>query len=75
MTENSRINRMANQKLGMAMPTWANPITPTSPILLWRDAAYTPAANASTVVRAIAISASGTVRAKRSSTRSSTGEL
>ena len=38
-TENSRISRMANQKLGMAMPTCVRPITPTSPSLLWREAA------------------------------------
>ncbi|MOA18592.1 hypothetical protein D3C78_1389200 [compost metagenome] len=38
-TENSRISRMANQKLGMAMPSWAKPITPMSPQRLCREAA------------------------------------
>jgi len=38
-TANSRISRIANQKLGMAMPTWLAAITPTSPSPLWREAA------------------------------------
>ena len=46
-----------------------------SPNLLWRDAAYTPAEIASTVVSSIAISASGTVTASRSAISSATGEL
>src|SRR4029453_11069367 len=33
-TENSRISRMANQKLGSAMPNCVSDITPTSPSLL-----------------------------------------
>ena len=66
---------MANQKLGTAMPIWVSPIRPTSPSRLWREAAYTPTTNASTVVSAIAITASGTVRASRSKTSSSTGLL
>jgi ABC-type dipeptide/oligopeptide/nickel transport system permease component len=73
-TENTRISRMANQKLGMAMPTCASPIRPTSPSRLWRAAAVTPTTSASTVVRVIAIRASGTVSARRSRIRSSTGE-
>ncbi len=55
------------------MPICASPITPTSPQRRWRDAAYTPASSASTVVIAIAITASGTVSARRSRTRSRTG--
>ena len=39
LTENSKINKIANQKLGMAMPSWARPITPTSPQRLWWAAA------------------------------------
>ena len=74
-TENSRISKMANQKLGMAMPICARAITPTSPQRLWRDAAYTPASSASTAVMSMASSASGMVSANRSSTRSSTGVL
>ena len=38
-TANSRISRIANQKLGIAMPIWLAAITPTSPSVLWRDAA------------------------------------
>ena len=64
---------MANQKLGIAMPICASTITPTSPALRWRAAAYTPAASASAVVIAIAISASGTVSCRRSHTSSLTG--
>ena len=30
---------MANQKFGMAMPTWLAAITPTSPSRLWCEAA------------------------------------
>ena len=30
---------MANQKFGIAMPSWLSPISPTSPRRLWRDAA------------------------------------
>ncbi|MCY1545575.1 hypothetical protein D9M68_815250 [compost metagenome] len=74
-TENTRISRIANQKLGMAMPTWAMPMRPTSPSLLWRAAAVTPTSRAMTTVRLIAITASGTVRARRSRIRSMTGEL
>ena len=38
-TENSRISKMANQKLGMAMPICASTITPMSPPLRWCAAA------------------------------------
>ncbi|CKV27895.1 Uncharacterised protein [Mycobacterium tuberculosis] len=57
------------------MPTWAMPIRPTSPSLLWRAAAVTPTSSAMTVVKNIASSASGMVSARRSRIRSSTGEL
>ncbi len=66
---------MANQKLGMAMPSCASPITPQSPRRLWRDAAYTPAASASAVVSSMASRASGMVSTKRSPIRSATGAL
>ena len=65
---------MANQKLGMAMPICASAISPTSPALLWREAAYTPTASAITVVSSIASTASGMVSAKRSTISSDTGE-
>ena len=39
LTENTRINRIANQKFGSAMPSWLSVITPMSPTWLWRDAA------------------------------------
>ena len=55
------------------MPTWLSTITPTSPRRLWRDAAYRPKASATSVVSAIAISASGSVTPRRSLTSSMTG--
>ncbi len=73
-TENSRISRMANQKLGMAMPICASVISPTSPSLLWRAAAYTPTPRASSTVSSMAITASGTVTVSRSAISSDTGE-
>ena len=57
---------MASQKLGSAKPTWLAAITATSARLLWRDAAYTPTASASTTVSAIAIAAKGRLTCKRS---------
>ena len=38
-TENKSISKIANQKLGMAIPTCVSAIIPTSPSLLWRAAA------------------------------------
>ena len=38
-TAKSRMSRIANQKFGIAMPTWLAAITLTSPIRLWRAAA------------------------------------
>jgi len=72
-TANSRINKIANQKLGIAMPTWLAAITPTSPSRLWRDAAYTPRPSASATVNAMAISASGNVTRRRSPISSAVG--
>ncbi len=73
LTENSRISRIANQKLGMAMPTCASDISPTSVALLWRAAAYTPTSSAIALVSSIASSASGTVSSRRSAINSATG--
>ena len=72
-TAKSRMSRMANQKLGMAMPSWLAAITPTSPSLLWCDAAYRPSASASTTVRPMASSASGSVTCSRSAINSAVG--
>ncbi len=64
---------MANQKLGMAMPSWLAAITPTSPSLLCRAAAYTPSTSATSTVMAMAISASGSVTSRRCATSSAVG--
>ena len=48
------------------MPSWLAAMTLTSPSRLWRDAAYTPSASATTTVSAIDIAASGSVTRSRS---------
>ena len=55
------------------MPSWLTVITPTSPARPWRAAAKRPRPKASTVVSTIAISASGTVTARRSPTSCAIG--
>ena len=72
-TANTRMSRIANQKLGIAIPNWLAAITPTSPRRLWRDAAYTPRPRASAAVSVIAISASGRVTRRRSLMSSAVG--
>ena len=72
-TANSQIRRIANQKLGRAMPIWLTLITPTSPTRPWRAAANRPSEKASAVVSSIAIDASGTVTTRRSPTSCAIG--
>ena len=72
-TANSQISRIANQKLGIAMPSWLTLMTPTSPALPCRAAANRPSEKARAVVSSIASSASGTVTTSRSPTSCAIG--
>ena len=64
---------MANQKFGMATPSWVAPMTPASTAVPRREAAQMPTGKAMRVESASAMSARGSETWRRSSTMPATG--
>ena len=64
---------MANQKFGMAMPTWLRPITPRRRAVVARRRVDAEREHGGG--QAMASTANGTLTASRSSISSDTGEL